>query len=147
MLIVAVKRTHKLHSKLLAKCCYAEEQLLSHVAASNSGIVDEFYQLVYFPAQLSARLKLHNVPALFVDIGCLLELPGVSLSHQAIPSRSCLWLHHRVALTHYKDKTTPQVWIEPFAKMLPAPPRSFLKDLAPPLALPRAAPPSASYPS
>src|SRR6266704_4377325 len=146
MLIVAVKRTHKLHSKLLAKCCYAEEQLLSHVAASNSGIFDEFYQLVYFPAQLSARLKLHNVPALFIDIGCVLELPGVSHSHQAIPSRSYMWLHHRVASAHYKDWTTHQVRIEPFAKMVLAAPRSFLKDRAVPLALPRAAPDSALYP-
>src|SRR5256885_8656860 len=103
MLIVAVKRTRKLYSKLLAKCCCAEEQLLSHFASSNSGIVDEFYQLVYFPAQLPARLKLHNVPALFIGTGRVLELPGVSLSHQDMPSRSYSWLHHSVASIHYKD--------------------------------------------
>src|SRR6266699_1023397 len=135
MLIVAGKRTRKLHSKLFAKCCYAEEQLLSHVAASNSGVVDKFYQFVYFPAQLPARLKLHNVPALFIGIGHVLELPGVSLSHQDMPSWSCMWLHHSAASTHCKDCSTPQVWVAPFAKMVPAALRSFLRDRAAPLAL------------
>src|SRR5215469_11446448 len=135
MLVVAVKRTHKLHSKLLAKCCYAEEQLLSHVTGRNSGIVDELYQLVYFLAQLSARLKLHNVPALFTVIGHVLELPGISLSHQDMPSRSRMWLHPSVASTHYKDWTTHRPWTEPFAKMVPAGQQSLLKDRAAPLEL------------
>src|SRR5215471_3028682 len=135
-----MKRTHKLHSKPLAKCCYAKEQLLSHIASRNSGIVDELYQLVYFPPQLSARLKLHNVPAPFIGIGRVLELPGVPLPHQDMPFRSHMWLHHSVASTCYKDWTTHQLWTEPFTKMVPAGQQSLLKDRAAPLVLRCAAP-------
>ncbi len=96
MVMLAVKRTHKLHSKPVTACRYALQQLLSHFTGGNRRIVDEFYQFVYFPVQLSARLKLHNIPALFVDISLMLELPGVSFSHQDMPSRSLMCLRHSV---------------------------------------------------
>src|SRR6266487_928071 len=51
----------------------------------------EVYQFVDLTAKMSARLKLHNVPALFrvvVDASYLLGLPGVPFFHQDMSFRS-----------------------------------------------------------
>src|SRR5436190_9285787 len=89
LLIVALKRTHKLRSKEFAELCYVEEQMVPHLAGGDGRTLRELYQFVYPMAKLSTGLKLHNVPALFMSISAVLEQPGVFLFHQDVPFRSC----------------------------------------------------------
>src|SRR6266699_5288392 len=92
-LIVALKRTHKPRSKLVAEHCHALEQLLLHFASGSCRIVTESDEFVYLLAKLSARIKLHNVPVSFTTAISLLEQPGASFFHQDISFRSLMWLH------------------------------------------------------
>src|SRR5437773_409124 len=85
-LIVALKRTHKPRSKLVAEHCHALEQLLPHFASGSCRIVTESDEFVYLLAKLSTRIKLHNVPVSFTAAISLLEQPGASFSIKIYPS-------------------------------------------------------------
>lgn len=76
LLVVALKRTHKLRSKPFAEHYYAVEESLLHFASADRRTVSKEHQFVYLLAQLSVRLKLHNIPSI------ILEQPGVSFFHQ-----------------------------------------------------------------
>ena len=106
-LIVALKRTHKPRSKLVAEYCHALEQLLPHFASGSCRIVTESDEFVYLLAKLSARIKLHNVPVNFTAAISLLEQPGASFFHQDMSFRSLMWLHHSVVSTHSTNLYVP----------------------------------------
>src|SRR5947208_17080924 len=103
-LIVALKRTHKPRSKLVAEHCHALEQLLPHFASGSCRIVTESDEFVYLLAKLSARIKLHNVPVSFTAAISLLEQPGASFFHQDMSFRSLMWLDH--VLYQHTQQTT-----------------------------------------
>src|SRR5213080_4810089 len=106
-LIVALKRTHKPRSKLVAEHCHALEQLLLNFASGSCRIVTECDEFVYLLAKLSARIKLHNVPFSFTTAISLLENPGASFFHQNISFRRLMWLHHSVVSTHSTNLYIP----------------------------------------
>src|SRR2546423_11365780 len=108
-LIVALKRTHKPRSKLVAEYCHALEQLLPHFASGSCRIVTESDEFVYLLAKLSARLKLHNVPVGFTAATSLLEQPGASFFHQDMSFRSLMWLHNS-----FISKNSPNLNVIPF---------------------------------